>query len=621
MFPPPIECMRLWQTPLLILAIAVLIMPAAAAQDTTEAKAGWTPDSFLYFFDVLFDDLAILFTSDQVEKAKASLRIAGERGAELRLMLEKKDIDAAVVAEREHKKVIDIASQVLDALERENPDEEIENVIKIEKEFLEHNNEIEESIDELRLKFKLDIRGEITPEQQALVDSILTNVENHVGELEIKIDERKGRTRIRIKDSTGETDIDIDIRIRDIERKHGLDDLKRERAEHRIRHATDAVEEAGEVAIDTPPIPSLLQEARDKLALAQAAFDDENFGEAFGQATAAESIAESVIRLSHHNGDADTAFTIIVTIEGDRARVAVRLGDRKFVFDLDNMSEEEFILLIAERIGMSPERVRTFITFRIVEPEPERILVAFEEIPKLNCLITGEHVIRTQEAYDALDCRGILSTTLATRDTVTVRPVINFETHTLLGKLTRATGCSREYDRSVTKNGEGTKYLYKIVITETGLCKPLEINNNWILVPVISPDAVVGFKVEIIKKIPEPVVPEHKIALVIGKEWKQGTVVEAVLSNDGDLIFLPSPSGSSSCSSYQIFKGDQKIATASPFILCTVVPVVVLPGGEHVLEAEHRLILVPGRRLVGIVAADEAVPRIPAHVQLAPPNR
>ncbi|MEK6949821.1 MAG: DUF5667 domain-containing protein, partial [Nanoarchaeota archaeon] len=63
---------------LIAILVALLLLPIAYAQQPAQ-DAGITPDSFLWGLDKALDQLALLLTFDEGEKAKKGLEIARER--------------------------------------------------------------------------------------------------------------------------------------------------------------------------------------------------------------------------------------------------------------------------------------------------------------------------------------------------------------------------------------------------------------------------------------------------------------------------------------------------------------------------------------------------------------
>ncbi len=267
-----------------------------------QVTAGTTPDSFLYGLDVALDKISLLLTFDNTAKAQKGLLIAQERLLEVRAMVEQSKLDAAQRAQSEHANTLEEVKIRVENIQRANATDEIEDEIEIERELEEHESEIEKVKDEL--KVKIEIKGVITPEQQALIDSVLSSMENKTGEVKIKIDNKKGETKIKIKQQTGKSEIEIEQEIEEIEERKNVTAIRQERAIHRIEDAREEIAdvreelaEADVAKINLTAVNELLMQAESHLLNAEEALKAEKFGEAFGQATAAERLAENAKRL------------------------------------------------------------------------------------------------------------------------------------------------------------------------------------------------------------------------------------------------------------------------------------------------------------------------------------
>ncbi len=85
-----------------ILLTCLLVLPLALAQQPEDP--GITPDSFLWGLDNAIDQLTLLLTFDQAEKARKGLEIARERLLEVKQMIKENKADAAKKAEEAHGK-------------------------------------------------------------------------------------------------------------------------------------------------------------------------------------------------------------------------------------------------------------------------------------------------------------------------------------------------------------------------------------------------------------------------------------------------------------------------------------------------------------------------------------
>lgn len=211
-----------------IILLLVLVFPLVSAENLTNTtqpeliSPGTTPDSMFYFMDLFMDNLAIAFTFDDQEKIEKELEIAEERLSEARKMALEGNIDAMIKAEEKHgDTLLRIKAKIKD-LGEDNQTEKLKLQLKVKDEVMKYEMKIKGVQDELKVKIK--IKGEITPEQQEMIDSILSNLEGQRGEIEIEIDNEKGKTKIKIKEETGEDSDEVEKRLR-IELKDEDDDF------------------------------------------------------------------------------------------------------------------------------------------------------------------------------------------------------------------------------------------------------------------------------------------------------------------------------------------------------------------------------------------------------------
>lgn len=297
----------------IFVALAILLLaPLAAAHESNQSheepatatetapqlpSSGITPDSPLFGLDRALEKLRLLLAFSDKGRAKAGLENAAERIAEARAMIEKKKIDAATKAREEHKTIVSQVKKNIAALAAEGSPEEIKLQVEIEKEIEGQ----EEAVEELERKIKIKTVGDLTSEQQAAVDALITAFQNQNGELKIEIKNKKDATKIKIKQKTGKTEKEIEAEIKKIEDEKGINKLKESKATKQISDAETALAEAEKELSgfegDITAAAKLLEDAKDKLASAQFAKDAGKFGEAFGQARAAEALIKNAKRL------------------------------------------------------------------------------------------------------------------------------------------------------------------------------------------------------------------------------------------------------------------------------------------------------------------------------------
>ncbi len=285
---------------MLLLATA---MPSLAQEGTANVEAriavevaGTTPDNPFYWLDVALDRISLLIASLEGPQAHArmGLEIADERLAEAEVMAEQGNFEAMASAEHEHRQMLAAVKERIRNIEHVNATSEIEIQIELERDVVEHRKNVERFGNELEVS--IEIEGNVTPEQIALISSILNRLQAQTGEVEIEIEIAKGETRIEIMQQTGKDEVEIEIEIERIERQKGLVRME----ERALEQIEDAVEEIAEVQaivevanITEPAVLTLVERAQARLEQAQTAFEQGNYGEAFGQAVAAERLAEN----------------------------------------------------------------------------------------------------------------------------------------------------------------------------------------------------------------------------------------------------------------------------------------------------------------------------------------
>ena len=350
--------------------LAVFISPIASAQETATTDPGVTPDSLLWGLDKAFDQIALLLTTGDVDKAKKGLEIAEERLAEIRAMIEENKLEEAEKAQKSHGKALLKVKEKVKEVEDDDSLEEIEKIIEIEKELEEHNENVEQTFG--KLKIKIEIKGDITQEQKDLIDSILSSLEGQTGEVEIEITNKKNKIKIEIKQETGKSEEEIEGEIEDIEKEKGI--KKEEKALDSIKEAGEEINKLKE-KIETKNasvvVLSLLEEAESKLENAIKAFDEEKFGEAYGQANAAEKLAENALRKLEGKDKEEDEDEIEVKIKNGKAKVEIEIGDSKWKFELETTDLDTIINEISTRTGLSTEEINAIMKVKTNEDEEE----------------------------------------------------------------------------------------------------------------------------------------------------------------------------------------------------------------------------------------------------------
>ena len=217
-----------WLSVLLLLAGAVLAQETSpeASSETSLPDPGTTPDSFFYFMDTLAENMALAATFDADAKIEKRLEIAQEKLAEARAMALEKKMAAMEKANEKHGQMLAKLKTDLKEIENGDAEAELRKELEIERKMRKHSRNIDEVKDELRVK--IEFSGELTPEQQELISSILASLKGQSGEVEIEIDNEKGKTKIKIEQELGQDGEDFESRLKqemgitEEEKKHAL---------------------------------------------------------------------------------------------------------------------------------------------------------------------------------------------------------------------------------------------------------------------------------------------------------------------------------------------------------------------------------------------------------------
>ena len=123
------------------------------------------------------------------------------------------------------------------------------------------------------------------------------------------------------------------------------------------------------------------------------------------------------------------------------------------------------------------------------------IISDLNTIPKIDYIITSDSQ-NIFYAYNPLSESTIAANLTVSFDNGNTYHPIDFSKYTVLGKYSDISACRTVFDRSVTKNTEQQKYIYKIIVIHCGDCEALWSDMNWILIPKIEDGFSVEFVVE-----------------------------------------------------------------------------------------------------------------------------
>ena len=323
-----------------ILVLSLFLLPVITAQETP-TNPGITPDSFLWGIDRALEQISLLLTISPEAKATKGLEIAQERLAEIKAMIEEGDLEAAGKAEDAHGKILLKVKIKIDEIEEDDSLEEIEKVIEIEEELENHNEDVEQTFGELKIKIKIE--GELTQEQMDLIDSILENLQGQTGEVEIEIEIKKNKTKIKIKIETDKSDEEIEEDIEKLEVGAGVSGIE---IEAEIVGSQSEVEIEREFSTTTTDREAIIDEIIEKFAL-----DRE--------------IADVALELEVETEEEELKekFKVEVEIEEGIAEVKVELGKEEFEFTLETTDREIIISEIMDRTGLTREEIENVIEF------------------------------------------------------------------------------------------------------------------------------------------------------------------------------------------------------------------------------------------------------------------
>ncbi len=198
---------------MMVISVPVMSQQGATGDEDAAKDAGVTPDSLLWGIDVALDKLALALSLGDKAKAEKGMEIAEERLLEIKIMAGKNKSEGMAKAEAEHGKIVAKIRDSVELMSLEDPSEEAKAVILLEKK-LEDNEDVLEGI---KQQITLKGMGNLTEQQQSLIDSVISNLEGQTGELKIKIENKMGKSKIKIKAKTGKSEIEIERELEEEE--------------------------------------------------------------------------------------------------------------------------------------------------------------------------------------------------------------------------------------------------------------------------------------------------------------------------------------------------------------------------------------------------------------------
>lgn len=369
----------------------------------TSIDAGITPDSSLYFIDRAIENIDLALTFDEDEKAKKGLDIARERLLETRKMINGNDAERAQIAMSGHEDAMGLVQSSLAEIEQEDPLEEMEDKIILDREVEEHITEIEDVVEET--KIKIEIKGELTPEQQELIDSLLADMKETAAEVEIDIENEKEKTRIKIKEATRKSDEEIDDEVRNIEKSVGFSELHDRRVssmQSKAQEHISALEKNVNCGLlpSSVAIPVDVSEYTDKTELSpdetlQLAWDilnesgsKDNWEDAKDTAELAKDLADRVnqkygrgigfwrnhdecpVAEDEEGSDEDEEeIEIEVEVKDERSEVKIKIDGTEDEFTLDTTNMDAIISGISNRTSLTGEQIDQYMELETEEDD------------------------------------------------------------------------------------------------------------------------------------------------------------------------------------------------------------------------------------------------------------
>ncbi|VVB60615.1 Uncharacterised protein [uncultured archaeon] len=253
------------------------------------------PDSVFWGLKNAFDRLSLALTFNPQSRAEKGLQIAEERLREFRKMAEKGDVAAAEKAKASYDDYVQKAKTAAGGISENNKTVEMEKQIEIQNKVEEFESHVEN--ESAALKVKIEVHGNLTPEQKAFIDSLVQGMQNQTGSLKVEIEQNKERIKVEIKQRTGKSDDEIENEIEGIENRTHLSTIRSEKA---LEEIAGAQKELAKLEADISAnnvtdqaVLVLLNNSRQKLSEAQNALNASKSGEAYGLANAAQHLAEN----------------------------------------------------------------------------------------------------------------------------------------------------------------------------------------------------------------------------------------------------------------------------------------------------------------------------------------
>ncbi|MFH1455748.1 MAG: DUF5667 domain-containing protein [archaeon] len=147
-------------------------------ESSEETDAGLTPDNPFYFLDVIWDDIVIAFSFNEENRIRKELEITNERMEEVKLMAENGDYTSMKKASENHARIMIKIQNEVQSMENE----------QVQEQYQQQYDMMKIQINEVTNTIKIKVKGDISEEDQALIDSIVTEFES-IEEYEVELKE------------------------------------------------------------------------------------------------------------------------------------------------------------------------------------------------------------------------------------------------------------------------------------------------------------------------------------------------------------------------------------------------------------------------------------------------
>ncbi len=388
--------------------LALSMVPGISFSQETEVRgedvlgidAGALPGSILYGVKRFGESLDLFFTFDDARKANKKYEFAEKRLIEAEKMADKDEYELVLKTLRDYRKDIDEAGKEHEKFFQEpvgkelagRADERIyRHVLVLEKihnevpenEKLEVRDILEASVDSHGRMAEKDIERENAAKNPVTM-AIALDDQSVMHDVPLRFAQNFIESKRDFKGKFKEIEIENEAEIKDMIAQKM--EIRRDRALMELEDARGRIAEVENHLKDEDgnTTEKLLENAREHLGRAEDAFMKSKFGEAFGQAVAAERLAMAAGRIADGK----------ITVEEDRTRVRAEIIGNK----TDARVEVRFVsantnkTAIAEEILGRLKLNRSEIASLIRIQEEDNFLALMsgsEEVPPVNTTATG----------------------------------------------------------------------------------------------------------------------------------------------------------------------------------------------------------------------------------------